>query len=213
MALPKMSKSERMAYREKAKALVEQAQARKRSYVEVLSYRNAPLSVEFQRANPSNAERRMVYTVRRYFFQTPKGCPEVRPIEVLERTIEHWAMQRATQYPYNDLGYGWSKGSAARHERLEPRGWAHIPHYATGSPPSVTVTCNGREISLVGHRIDAVQNTEVPCDERCIFARGRKCECSCGGKHHGLAESALMVTEVQKTDRQVANALREMGYL
>lgn len=33
-----------------------------------------------------------------------------------------------------------------------------------------------------------------PCDERCTFARGPHCDCSCGGKNHG---SRLVVTIIR----------------
>ena len=34
---------------------------------------------------------------------------------------------------------------------------------------------------LQGYKVDS-----VPCDARCTGARGHTCECSCGGKNHGM---------------------------
>lgn len=33
----------------------------------------------------------------------------------------------------------------------------------------------------------------VPCDYRCMFARGHDCECSCGGKNHGRGDAGAQV--------------------
>jgi hypothetical protein len=34
--------------------------------------------------------------------------------------------------------------------------------------------------------IAGVHNANVPCDRRCTSAKGRRCECSCGGMNHGM---------------------------
>lgn len=34
--------------------------------------------------------------------------------------------------------------------------------------------------------ITGKKNDSVPCDRRCTGATGHNCECSCGGKNHGL---------------------------
>ncbi len=35
--------------------------------------------------------------------------------------------------------------------------------------------------------VEGTHKESVPCDARCISARGRICECSCGGQNHGAA--------------------------
>jgi hypothetical protein len=35
--------------------------------------------------------------------------------------------------------------------------------------------------------LKAFLKPEQPCDARCTNARGHNCECSCGGKNHGMA--------------------------
>ena len=40
-------------------------------------------------------------------------------------------------------------------------------------------------IQITGHF-----NAEVKCDGRCTSATGHNCECSCGGKNHGMSAAA-----------------------
>lgn len=44
--------------------------------------------------------------------------------------------------------------------------------------------CGGK-CEFQGMTAHTVQHDAAACDDRCITARGRNCECSCGGKNHG----------------------------
>lgn len=45
---------------------------------------------------------------------------------------------------------------------------------------------NSRTVAAVERRIEYKSNPSMHiCDSRCMNARGRSCECSCGGKNHG----------------------------
>ena len=47
-----------------------------------------------------------------------------------------------------------------------------------------------RTVQPVTRIIDYKRNPSRPkCDARCMNAKGRTCECSCGGKNHGLNDS------------------------
>lgn len=48
---------------------------------------------------------------------------------------------------------------------------------------SGTAPCQCGEVVKVASVEGVISDT--PCDERCTGARGHKCECSCGGEHHG----------------------------
>jgi hypothetical protein len=37
-----------------------------------------------------------------------------------------------------------------------------------------------------GRTIKGILRPESPCDDRCTYAKGNLCECSCGGKNHGI---------------------------
>ena len=45
--------------------------------------------------------------------------------------------------------------------------------------------------------LQAIFNPAVKCDARCTEAKGFKCECSCGGEHHGsgMSFSALIASD------------------
>jgi len=42
--------------------------------------------------------------------------------------------------------------------------------------------CHSAKVRL--ERVEAL-HTEEPCNAACMFARGPRCECSCGGENHG----------------------------
>lgn len=46
------------------------------------------------------------------------------------------------------------------------------------------VTCCGRNVSALNEIKGRV--TDQPCDARCQGAHGPNCDCSCGGKNHGV---------------------------
>ncbi len=56
--------------------------------------------------------------------------------------------------------------------------------------------CTGQIESMGKVERDRLTHTHrgSPCDDRCTFARGPRCDCSCGGKHHG---SRLVVTIIR----------------
>jgi hypothetical protein len=47
------------------------------------------------------------------------------------------------------------------------------------APPQVRV------FIVRGRTIRGILRPESPCDDRCVYAKGNLCECSCGGKNHG----------------------------
>jgi hypothetical protein len=47
------------------------------------------------------------------------------------------------------------------------------------APPQVRVYI------VRGRTIKGILRPESPCDDRCVYAKGNLCECSCGGKNHG----------------------------
>jgi hypothetical protein len=47
------------------------------------------------------------------------------------------------------------------------------------APPQVRVYV------VRGRVIKGILRPESPCDDRCVYAKGNLCECSCGGKNHG----------------------------
>jgi hypothetical protein len=56
--------------------------------------------------------------------------------------------------------------------------------------------CNGQIESMGKVLRDRLVHAHLgsPCDDRCTFARGPQCDCSCGGKNHG---SKLVVTIIR----------------
>ena len=62
------------------------------------------------------------------------------------------------------------------------RFYRYVPHQL----PALPCALCGRP--MLGRRIEGHVNASVPCDARCTGAVGHKCECSCGGKNHGVAE-------------------------
>jgi hypothetical protein len=48
------------------------------------------------------------------------------------------------------------------------------------APPAVKI------FIIRGRVIKGMLRPESPCDDRCTFAKGNLCECSCGGKNHGI---------------------------
>jgi hypothetical protein len=211
MALPKLSKSERAAYRARAATLVASTKGELRSAVEPLELYPPDVVVPDVERNPDRVKARYVYARIRFFFVTPKGCPPVSPVERLYRTRETWSSTRSSHYPYHPMGWVFVK---QRTEVLTEHGWSprgSDPNYF--EPPSVNVDCGGKVRSLLGQRLDGYHSAEVPCDEACVYARGKKCECSCSGRNHGLGDSVLMVTFRQLGDGQIRNALIALGLL
>jgi len=67
---------------------------------------------------------------------------------------------------------GWNQGTRYLMDATRPRG---------ETSATLACPCGSR---LVLRAVEGTV-TESPCDDRCTSARGRKCECSCGGAHHG----------------------------
>ena len=119
----------------------------------------------------------------RFFFRTSKGCDPIPPVETFIRTAQVWSKLRGKAPPFHDMGEGWARFRDP--EILCADGeWRHSSHV-----PQRPVTCNGVPNGKVvwGERLDGHTVTEVACDERCVFATGHKCECTCGGVNHGSA--------------------------
>lgn len=45
--------------------------------------------------------------------------------------------------------------------------------------------CGKPDTKLRAEAVEGVTKAHIRCDARCQGARGRHCECSCGGKNHG----------------------------
>lgn len=63
------------------------------------------------------------------------------------------------------------------------------------NPPNVEgcPVCNNSRVECLGSTQGRVVLT-VPCDAKCVFAIGKTCDCSCGGKNHG---SGLLVPVIR----------------
>ena len=87
-------------------------------------------------------------------------------------------------------------------QEVEHGGWMNRREYASRFPDTQGIKASPSEYH-VGHMpgtpwrdvnltpvtrvIDYKKNPSLhKCDARCMNARGRSCECSCGGKNHGI---------------------------
>lgn len=59
-----------------------------------------------------------------------------------------------------------------------------------GTPPTIP---NGFGGLITGEEALGRTVLDIPCDERCLSATGRKCECSCGGANHGAGVQELFI--------------------
>ena len=57
-------------------------------------------------------------------------------------------------------------------------------HYAPHQVPYLPCERCGRP--MAGKPLHGQHNPAVPCDRRCTGAIGHNCECSCGGRNHGM---------------------------
>lgn len=39
----------------------------------------------------------------------------------------------------------------------------------------------------------SIESSNHVCDEKCIHARGQRCECACGGENHGIGGLGIVV--------------------
>lgn len=61
-------------------------------------------------------------------------------------------------------------------------------HKFAGFPEGARFTMSGEGSLPIVRIIDFKKNPSLhKCDARCQHAKGRTCECSCGGKNHGAA--------------------------
>lgn len=160
-------------------------------------------------ANPKPKDERSMLRLRRYFFpgKDVRGddgkVRKVRydPVLVIERRRQWWGKVQTKVgqrigptgkiVPIWDFAPGWE--SARSTEWLHPDGtWAHWTPSRTiegvrSDGTTYTYEVQGEE-QLSGHvRVD------IPCDERCVSATGRKCECSCGGVNHGAGAQEVVI--------------------
>lgn len=126
--------------------------------------------------------RRDVYRLRRFAFVTPKGYPKIPPVEVLVMRGETYKAVRGQHYPFTAMGERWVKDEILNH--LGQDGQWHRGHPRVPDP-------RGPPREIEGDPIEGTYVEEVPCDERCVFATGKKCECACGGVNHGAGTSLV----------------------
>lgn len=55
----------------------------------------------------------------------------------------------------------------------------------------VAITCPRCYAARPARLVIGVFNPKVPCNAKCINARGFSCECSCGGENHGAGMSPV----------------------
>lgn len=156
---------------------------------EELIYYSQAESDEHQRVYKTPLDRiqphaKIRYKLIRFFFATPKGSPQIPPMEIMSRRKYRWTQQRSSVYPYHDMGFGWTS------VRQQEEFWQPDTRFPTGgdwtlSPPHVETTVNGRKVIVYGKRLDGEYRYETACNEACTSAVGPQCSCACGGVNHG----------------------------
>lgn len=56
------------------------------------------------------------------------------------------------------------------------------------------------------YEIKGKYNPDHQCDDRCKFAKGNECTCSCGGANHGRGHAAVMQAKLPETNPQLVSA-------
>lgn len=127
--------------------------------------------------DPTDPSVRHRYKLVRFFFTTPKGQDPIRPIETLVRTEER--LERYFDPKTRAMSSRWRRRTDGMFQHLAEDGeWKRWEPHVNGQ---------------MGHRVDGTLVEHIPCDERCTAARGKKCQCSCGGTNHGAGNSIRWV--------------------
>lgn len=81
----------------------------------------------------------------------------------------------------------WAREYRKCHEICSPEGYDQLLRSENGKDVNLNDDCVCPECmsTRVTHDRVVGQQTSKPCDARCTGAKGNKCECACGGKHHG----------------------------
>jgi hypothetical protein len=74
----------------------------------------------------------------------------------------------------------------ARDNRRTPAADAFQDQARFDSRYGIVTACSSCGAQLTVEEIVGRFKVTVPCDTRCTSAKGRKCECSCGGHNHGI---------------------------
>lgn len=143
-----------------------------------------------------------VYRTRRFFYVTPKGAAPIPPVEVLTRQAMVYGKVevKLPTAPFRAVRDGWRK--AAR-EYLHADG-----EWRMYAPAGVAKFPNGTQREVGAETMEGTLKLTVPCDERCTEARGRKCECSCGGSNHG---KGAQLSFINRTSAEIKTLIKEHG--
>ena len=144
---------------------------------------------------------RMRYRLTRFFYVTPQGAEPIRPVELLSRRIEVPGSWIVGKGPFKETKTGW-RPSGATQFLHEDGVWRF------GAPDAVARFPNGKTRVVEPQEMDGYYKESVPCDARCTEARGRKCECSCGGTNHGKGSQ---ITYAQRTPAEIKALIRKHG--
>lgn len=107
-------------------------------------------------------------------------------------SCKHCKVGKRIEYPNRDQGRGswWRDGGALG--RVFP---GHSICYGRGRGYNFgDGVCSECGRAMTWGYLQAWKRPEVPCDARCTNARGFKCDCSCGGEHHGSGWGSGMFT-------------------
>jgi hypothetical protein len=79
----------------------------------------------------------------------------------------------------------WTVPSTGRTERFTELAWTDDRGQTTiGSQPPAS-PCRTCRRPTAGRTVEGTYSPTRRCDDRCLYARGHVCECSCGGRNHG----------------------------
>ena len=115
------------------------------------------------------------------FIYNCKRCKRGRRVEYPIRTASIWTRDGRARFFRDDHGKQIPAGVW-----IDSCGGGKPTVYG-GDPLGVCDSCgHAMTFSSLVARVQA----DVPCDARCTGARGHSCDCSCGGKNHGIAWAA-----------------------
>ena len=145
--------------------------------------------------DPQLGDERTWYAIRRFFFpgymkKNDDGTKELvmyPPMMVLIRRQDVRKQAQLRRFSVNDpVNYKdiWSG----------PTSWLGADgKWRPGHNPSIRVEQHGEFVTLYGETVQGYTKEVVPCDEKCVSARGKKCECACGGENHGAGVEIVTI--------------------
>lgn len=146
------------------------------------------------------------YRMRRWAYQAPRGTTPLAPELVMlrERVMVHERRDPRTGKPTGETYV------SPLHDRYAPSivRWEHLaPDGSWKRDLPVGTTAEGRQVG--GGTVYGQHSDKVECNHACIWARGSKCTCACGGANHGIGILSLFAPSQRQSIADAIHAWAE----